>query len=73
MMALFLKLEAITGSSIEGVARDMVDAANRIGLPVKVEFNDATLVAWPGRGGPDRIVSEYYRTLSGTHSLACNA
>ena len=69
-MTLVLKLEAITGSSIEGVARDMVDAANRIGFPVKVQFNDITLIAWPGRGGPDRIVSEYYRMLSGPDPFA---
>ena len=72
-MALFLKLEAVTGSAIEGVAQEMVDTANRIGLAVKVEFNDATLIAWPGRGGTDLIVSGYYRTLSGTHSLVCDA
>ena len=35
MMALVLNLDAITGSSIEGVARDMVNAANRIANPVQ--------------------------------------
>ena len=63
-MPLFLKLEAITGSAIESVARDMVDAANQIGLAVKVEFNDTTLIAWPGKGRPDLIVSGYHRMLS---------
>ena len=72
-MPLVLKLEAITGSSIEGVARDMVNAANRIGLPVQVEFNDATLAAWPGRGGPDRIVREYYRRINDPNPFICNA
>ena len=72
-MPLILKLEAITGSSIEGVARDIVDAANRTGLAVGVKFNDTGLIAWPRRGGPDLIVSEYYRTLSDPPVFVSNA
>ena len=71
-MTLILKLDVVTGSPIGGVAQDMVDAANRIGLPVKVEFNDATLIAWPGRGGPDLIVSRYNRRLSDSNPFISN-
>lgn len=57
-MSLTLKLEATGADTIEKTCAEMCAAANRLGLWVKVMFNDVTLLAAPG-SDPRELVAAF--------------
>jgi hypothetical protein len=59
---LTLTLEGSAGDTIQDIAVEMVAAANRLELRIKVQFNDVTLYA-DMSADPNDIINGYYDAL----------
>lgn len=46
-MTLILPLDAIAGSSVKGIARDMIATAKRLDIAVSMSLNGTRLLAFP--------------------------
>lgn len=62
-MSLILKLEGMAGDNVSDTCHEMCAIAERVGVCVKVQFNDVTLMSYRG-GDADILVERYQDAVS---------
>ena len=70
MSCLILNVDLPAGVTIQKACKDAVELSTRIGVKIKIEFNDKTVYAIPGNN-IDSLIKAYHYAVKTNQDFVC--